>query len=301
MFLDFLRPDQLLLNEPMMNHTTFRIGGPADLLALPESGEEIEAALSVCKRIEVAHLVIGNGSNLLFSDKGFRGVVIKISKGMSKMEVHEDEIVSQPGALLSATAAKALEEGLCGLEFASGIPGTLGGGVFMNAGAYGGELKDAFACAKVILPDGTLRIFLPQDMEFSYRKSAVQHNGGVLTEITLKLKPGDFREIKGKMDDFNSRRREKQPLELPSAGSTFKRPEGYFAGKLIMDSGLRGFSVGGAQISEKHCGFVVNKSGATCEDVLKLIEHVQTAVMKNFGVMLEPEVKIIPEKCACRG
>ncbi|MDR2751898.1 MAG: UDP-N-acetylmuramate dehydrogenase [Clostridiales bacterium] len=292
---ELLRPDQILPSEPLKNHTSFRIGGPADLLVLPENAKELSEVLECLQSGKERFMVIGNGSNLLFSDLGFRGTVIKIAKNMSLASHQGVFLEAFAGISLAALAAKALSLGLTGLEFASGIPGTLGGAIFMNAGAYGGEMKDVVAEASVITPDGA-RSLNASDLKFGYRHSALSDSGDIVASAKLKLAPGDKEEISRKMDDLNSRRRDKQPLDLPSAGSTFKRPEGHFAGKLIMDAGLRGFSCGGAQVSQKHCGFVVNKGGASAKDVLELIKRVQDEVEKQFGVFLETEIKIVPEK-----
>jgi UDP-N-acetylmuramate dehydrogenase len=294
--LKLLRQDQLLFDEPLKSHTSFRIGGPADVMALPENTKELSAVLSFCLSEGIRHMVMGNGSNLLFSDKGYRGAIIKLAKNMSGIEAKGEELRAQSGASLASLAARACSLGLSGLEFASGIPGTLGGAIFMNAGAYGGEMKDVFLSAEVVMSNGTIGSFEAPQMRFGYRTSVLQENGGIAARVSLILKPGVKEEIKAKMEDLNQRRREKQPLEFPSAGSTFKRPEGHFAGKLIMDSGLAGYSIGGAQVSMKHCGFVVGNTSASADDVLRLIEHVQSEVYKRFNVLLEPEVKIIPEK-----
>ncbi|MDR3240220.1 MAG: UDP-N-acetylmuramate dehydrogenase, partial [Clostridiales bacterium] len=270
-----LKPEQIRMNEPLQNHTTFKIGGPADLFIRPASGADMQHIAEQCQKRRIDYLVIGNGSNLLFSDRGYRGVVIQILSNMSHVRVcpaddypdncpdnHPDDrpdrkIISEAGVTLAALAAAAYEAGLTGLEFASGIPGALGGGIAMNAGAYGGEMRDVFLEAEILL-DGQIRTLARDEMAFAYRSSALQVNNGVLLSASLKLKTGARPAIKAQMDTLNARRREKQPLEWPSAGSAFKRPEGYFAGKLIMDSGLRGFSIGGAQVSEKHCGFIIN-------------------------------------------
>lgn len=231
----------------------------------------------------------------MVSDKGYRGVVIQLWKNFSDIVTKEDTITVKAGALLSKVAAEALEEGLTGMEFASGIPGTIGGAVVMNAGAYGGEMKDIIKEVTVLTKEGDILTISKEEMNFGYRTSVVKEKGYVVISVVLQLKKGDRAEIRKVMDDLKERRVTKQPLDMPSAGSTFKRPEGYFAGKLIMDAGLRGFSVGGAQISEKHCGFVVNKGDATAADVLGLIKEVQKRVQEKFGVALEPEVKFLGE------
>ena len=295
MFCMTLGSDNVRLHEPMKKHTTFRIGGPADYYLCPHSTEELQKILQICKENKMEFFVLGNGSNLLVSDKGYRGVVIQLWKNFSDIVTKEDTITVKAGALLSKVAAEALEEGLTGMEFASGIPGTIGGAVVMNAGAYGGEMKDIIKEVTVLTKEGDILTISKEEMNFGYRTSVVKEKGYVVISVVLQLKKGDRAEIRKVMDDLKERRVTKQPLDMPSAGSTFKRPEGYFTGKLIMDAGLRGFSVGGAQISEKHCGFVVNKGDATAADVLGLIKEVQKRVQEKFGVALEPEVKFLGE------
>lgn len=283
------------LHEPMKKHTTFRIGGPADYYLCPHSTEELQKILQICRENKLEFFILGNGSNLLVSDKGYRGVVIQLWKNFSDIETEDNTITVKAGALLSKVAAEALEESLTGMEFASGIPGTMGGAVMMNAGAYGGEMKDIIREVTVLTREGELLTLSKEEMNFGYRTSVVKEKGYVVISAELQLRKGDREEIRKVMDELKERRVTKQPLDMPSAGSTFKRPEGYFAGKLIMDAGLRGFSVGGAQISEKHCGFVVNKGDATAADVLGLIGEVQKRVQEKFGVALEPEVKFLGE------
>lgn len=295
MFCMTLGSDNVKMQEPMKKHTTFRIGGPADYYLCPHSTEELQKILQICKKNKMEFFVLGNGSNLLVSDKGYRGVVIQLWKNFSDIVTKEDTITVKAGALLSKVAAEALEEGLTGMEFASGIPGTIGGAVVMNAGAYGGEMKDIIKEVTVLTKEGDILTISKEEMNFGYRTSVVKEKGYVVISVVLQLKKGDRAEIRKVMDDLKERRVTKQPLDMPSAGSTFKRPEGYFAGKLIMDAGLRGFSVGGAQISEKHCGFVVNKGDATAADVLGLIKEVQKRVQEKFGVTLESEVKFLGE------
>ena len=301
----------LLQDEPMKKHTTFRIGGPADYYAEPDVSQ-ISKLIEIAKACDMPVAVIGNGSNLLVGDKGIRGLVIGIGKGLSAIEVTEAVaqqstaqdftaqgngriITAGAGAILAAVAAKAAEASLSGLEFASGIPGSVGGAVVMNAGAYGGEIKDVLIDATVLTAEGELKTVTRDELDLSYRHSIVPEKGYIVLSARCRLtsKPQD--EIKSYMAELRAKRVEKQPLEYPSAGSTFKRPEGYFAGKLIMDAGLRGYSVGDAQVSGKHCGFVVNKGEATAADVLTLIKDVQETVLKQFGVKLEPEVKMIGE------
>lgn len=295
MFCMTLGSDNVRLHEPMKKHTTFRIGGPADYYLCPHSTEELQKILQICRENKLEFFILGNGSNLLVSDKGYRGVVIQLWKNFSDIETEDNTITVKAGALLSKVAAEALEESLTGMEFASGIPGTMGGAVMMNAGAYGGEMKDIIREVTVLTREGELLTLSKEEMNFGYRTSVVKEKGYVVISAELQLRKGDREEIRKVMDELKERRVTKQPLDMPSAGSTFKRPEGYFAGKLIMDAGLRGFSVGGAQISEKHCGFVVNKGDATAADVLGLIKEVQKRVQEKFGVALEPEVKFLGE------
>lgn len=301
----------LMQDEPMKKHTTFRIGGSADYYAEPDMSQ-ISKLIEIAKACDMSVAVIGNGSNLLVGDKGIRGLVIGIGKGLSAIEVTEAVaqqstaqdftaqgngriITAGAGAILAAVAAKAAEASLSGLEFASGIPGSVGGAVVMNAGAYGGEIKDVLIDATVLTAEGELKTVTRDELDLSYRHSIVPEKGYIVLSARFRLTPKPKDEIKSYMAELRAKRVEKQPLEYPSAGSTFKRPEGYFAGKLIMDAGLRGYSVGDAQVSGKHCGFVVNKGEATAADVLTLIKDVQETVLKQFGVKLEPEVKMIGE------
>jgi UDP-N-acetylmuramate dehydrogenase len=287
-----LKDYNVLYDEPLLNHTTFKIGGPADALALPESGDELRTLLCVLRNENIRYMIMGNGSNLLFPDSGFRGVIISTTR-LTRLVVSDNIVYAEAGVLMSKTAAEAMRASLTGLEFASGIPGTLGGAVFMNAGAYGGEIKDVFFSAEILTSDGSIQEISPPEMNFGYRKSIIQENGSVLLSAVLKLRFGDYEEIKAKTDELTLARRSKQPIEMPSAGSVFRRPPGHYVGKLIMESGLRGYSVGGAQVSEKHCGFIVNKGGASCDDVLRLIDHIQTTVFNNFKVSLIPEIRIV--------
>lgn len=289
--IDIMDQESVLLDEPMKKHTTFRIGGPSDYFVLPKNIEEVKGVIALCKEKEVPFYILGNGSNLLVSDDGFRGVIIQLYKNMSHIEVEGNAIRAQVGALLSQIAAEALQNGLTGFEFASGIPGTLGGAVVMNAGAYGGEMKDVLTEVTALTQDGEVKVLKKEELDLGYRTSVVGKKGYIALEAVVELQKGNPDEIKATMDDLKERRTTKQPLEYPSAGSTFKRPEGYFAGKLIQDTGLRGFSVGGAQISEKHCGFVINKDHATAKDVAELMREVSDRVEAKFGVPLEPEVK----------
>ena len=285
----------ILEQESMKKHTTFRIGGPADIFAVPDTIEKAAKIIGICREQKVPFYVIGNGSNLLVSDQGYRGVVVQVYKNLSAIEIKGDIITAQAGAMLSVIAKKAMAASLTGFEFASGIPGTVGGAAVMNAGAYGGEMKQVLTEVTVLTREGELRRIPSEELKLGYRYSVIPEKGWIVLEAKLKLHRGDYDTIKARMDELKEKRVEKQPLELPSAGSTFKRPEGYFAGKLIMDAGLRGFSVGGAQVSEKHCGFVVNTGEATAKDVRDLIREVSQQVKRKFGVELEPEVKMLGE------
>ncbi len=298
LFFEHLRtviPDESIrLNEPMKDHTTFRIGGNADCY-VSASKEQLKQILALAKQDDVPVTIIGNGSNLLVKDGGIRGLVIEIGKNMDEIRVNGNCITAQAGALLSKIARTAADAGLGGFEFASGIPGSLGGAVVMNAGAYGGEMKQVLVSAKVIDRNGNERTLSNEELDLSYRHSCIEEKGYIVAEAAIELEPQEKELILEKMDDIRGRRAEKQPLEFPSAGSTFKRPEGYFAGKLIQDSGLSGYSVGGAQVSEKHNGFVINRGSATAQDVLTLIGDVKKEVYRQFQVELVPEVKIIGE------
>ena len=286
-----VRKEQILEEEPMKKHTTFRIGGPAEYLILPQTAEEIADVVKLCRQEEIPWYIVGNGSNLLVADEGVRGVVIQLLRNFNQIQVEGCQIRMQAGAQNAAVAKRALDASLTGFEFAAGIPGTIGGAVVMNAGAYGGEMKDILKEVTVLDPNGMIRTIPAEELELGYRTSIIARKGYVVLEAVIVLKTGDPKEIKAAMDELKEKRVTKQPLEYPSAGSTFKRPEGYFAGKLIMDAGLRGFSVGGAQISEKHCGFVINKGNATAKDVTELMDETKKIVMEKFGVALEPEVK----------
>lgn len=287
--------DHVCVDEPMKNHTTFRIGGNADYFVSPHSAREIREVIGVCKNTQTPWYVIGNGSNLLVSDKGFRGVIIRLFKNFAMLTVEGEEICVQAGALLSRTAKKALEHGLTGFEFAAGIPGTIGGALVMNAGAYGGEMKDVTERVTVLTPDGSILTLEKEELEMGYRTSVIAKKGYLVLEAVLRLEEGHRKAIAARMEELKEKRVSRQPLEYPSAGSTFKRPEGYFAGKLIMDAGLRGFAVGGAQVSEKHCGFVINSCDASAKDVIELMKEVTRRVKEQTGVTLEPEVKLLGE------
>ena len=290
-----LTKDRIRQNEPMKNHTTFRVGGPADIFLTP-SAEELPAVLSVCWEEQMPVTVIGNGSNLLVGDQGIRGVVICIGFGMRGIRVDGEKIFLEAGVTLAAAAQQAAKAGLTGLEFASGIPGTFGGAVVMNAGAYGGEMKDVIVSVRVISEDGEILTLSKEELDLSYRHSVIPERGYLVIDGELLLtREKDPDQITERMEELKKKRIEKQPLEYPSAGSTFKRPEGYFAGKLIMDAGLRGFSVGGAAVSEKHCGFVINKGNATAADICALMDEVTRIVKEKYAVTLEPEVKKVGE------
>ena len=287
--------DNVLFDEPMSRHTTFRIGGAADAFVSVRGADEAERVIQYCKDTDTPYMIMGNGSNMLVGDKGIRGVVIQIGNGMSDCRIDGETVYAEAGILMSSLAKRILEASLTGFEFAAGIPGTLGGGIYMNAGAYGGELKNVIESVTFICPDGLIKTETADKLDFGYRHSMFEKGGYTILSCKIRLKKGDYGEIKALMADYNSRRSEKQPLCEPPAGSTFKRPEGYFAGKLIQDAGLMGFSIGGAAVSEKHAGFVVNKGGATAQDVMSLIEYIQKTVEEKFGVKLEPEVRLIGE------
>lgn len=287
-------PGRVLMNEPMCRHTTFRVGGPADVMFFPQSSEELQRAMALARAQGADALVIGNGSNLVVRDGGVRGLVIVLGEHMARIGVEGACLRAQAGAMLARVSAAAQEAGLSGLEFASGIPGTLGGGCAMNAGAYGGQLSDVLSCATVLL-DGEVRTLSRDEMQMSYRSTLPLRVGGIVLEAAFELHADDPAEIMARMKDLNARRRDKQPLNLPSAGSTFKRPEGHFAGALIEGCGLKGARVGGAQVSEKHAGFIVNTGGATASDILGLIALVQRRVLAETGVALETEVRIVGE------
>lgn len=289
-----LPPEQIRREEPLARHTTFRVGGPAEYFVMPQLAE-ISRVVALCKRFEVPLTVIGNGSNLLVSDAGLRGVVLEIGKAAAGITVlsEEETLVVQAGTLLSETARTAAKHGLSGMEFAAGIPGSLGGAVFMNAGAYGGEMKDILAEVRVLTSEGEQRVYAAEELDFSYRHSRMMDVGELVLEARLSLKKDEEIEIWARMEELKRKRLEKQPLEYPSAGSTFKRPEGHFAGKLIEDAGLRGFCVGDAQVSEKHCGFVINRGSARAADIWELMQEVQRRVKAHSGVTLEPEVRLL--------
>ena len=292
---DIVGEENVHTDEPMSRHTTFRIGGNADYFVKPGNADEVAAVIVVCREYNIPYFILGNGSNLLVSDDGYRGMIINIMDNMDSVTVDGRIITAQAGAMLVRVSVMARDNALTGLEFASGIPGTIGGAVYMNAGAYGGEMKNVVKTVRAIDEYGRIYELDSEKMDFSYRHSIVEERKLIVLEVTLELEHGSREAIDDRMKELAEARRSKQPLEYPSAGSTFKRPEGYFAGKLIMDAGLRGYSVGGAQVAEKHCGFVINKGGAPASDVVELIRDVQHDVDDKFGVTLEPEVKMLGE------
>ena len=285
---------EIKIDENMSNHIHFKVGGPVDILLIPSKVSQVVETLKICKNENIPYFIIGNGSNLLVKDGGIRGVVIKLSNLLS-IEVNGNIIKASSGTLLEDVSKKAVENSLTGFEFACGIPGSVGGAVFMNAGAYDGEIKNVIKEAEVLDRDGNIKVLSKEELELGYRTSKVMKDNLVVISATFELTKGDKEKIRERVNELTEKRESKQPLEYPSAGSTFKRPEGYFAGKLIQDAGLKGASLGGAAVSEKHSGFVINKDGATAEDVLNLIAHVQKENKKQFGVELHTEVRIIGE------
>lgn len=283
---------EVRIKEPMKRHTSFRAGGPADWFAIPETGDELKAVIRACKKAGADWFVVGNGSNLLVSDEGFRGVIISTER-FDRLEVSGNVLTAGAGILLSKAANMALKAGLSGMEFAAGIPGSVGGAVFMNAGAYGSEIKNILKQVTVLDENGDVRTLAAEELELGYRTSNIQKNKYLVLEAEFLLEEGNVLEIKGRMEELAAKRKEKQPLEYPSAGSTFKRPEGYFAGKLIEDAGLKGFSLGGAAVSEKHAGFVINKGDALAADIYRLCMEVRRTVAERFGVTLELEVRLL--------
>ncbi len=284
---------QVRQKEPMRLHTTFRVGGPADFFVTPQTEEQLSSLLTFCKNSGLSHFIIGNGSNLLVSDSGYRGVIIQLFQNHNRISVDGTCIYAQSGALLSKIAAEAQNSGLTGFEFAAGIPGTMGGACMMNAGAYGGEMKDVLISVRVMNPDGSVCKLPAKELDLGYRSSSLDRNNQIVLEGTLSLTPGDPRQIADTIQALAAKRRAKQPLEYPSAGSTFKRPPGHFAGQLIQNAGLAGYTSGGACVSEKHCGFVINKGNASAEDVWNVIRHVQEEVERQFHVHLHTEVKLL--------
>ena len=292
-FWNLLGKDRVLVDEPMKRHTTFRIGGPADFFLLPSTVDEVRGILEICREEELPYFILGNGSNLLVSDKGYRGVIIQLYRNFSNISVEGNEICASSGALLSQIAAAARNASLTGFEFAGGIPGTLGGAVFMNAGAYGGELKDVLKEAVVMTEQGEILTLSVEKLDMGYRTSRIKKAGYLVLEARLVLEQGDMDKIRDITKDLTEKRVSKQPLEYPSAGSVFKRPVGYFAGTMIEQCGLKGKTVGGAMVSPKHAGFIVNTGNATCQDVLDLISLIQTTVNEQTGIMLECEIRAI--------
>ena len=293
-FIEYLEsvvtPENILLEEPMHKHTTFRVGGPAEVFVTVDNKEQLEKIIKYLNLVERPYFILGNGSNLLVGDKGYRGVIIRLGGEFTALKTEGNLLTAGASVLLSAAAREAMENGLTGMEFASGIPGSIGGGVKMNAGAYDGEMRQIVESVQVMYKDGSILDLDNDTMEFGYRNSVIKNRPYVVLQVSLRLQPGNKEEILARMNELAARRKEKQPLDFASAGSTFKRPEGYFAGKLIMDSGLRGARIGGAQISEKHCGFVINDGTAIAADIAELIQEVVETVRDKFGVTLEPEV-----------
>jgi UDP-N-acetylmuramate dehydrogenase len=290
-----LQSENVAVDEPMKNHTSFKVGGPVDILVTPESYDEIVKVIKLCNEENMTYYIIGRGSNLIVRDGGFRGMVIKLTK-LDKIKVEDERLIVQSGVDLCKVSEAALENSLKGFEFACGIPGTVGGAVTMNAGAYNGEISQVIESALVIDKNGKLITLNKEELELGYRMSAIQKYGYTVLEVTFKLVKGEYSSIKERIDDLTKKREDKQPLEYPSAGSTFKRPEGHYTGKLIEESKLKGFSIGGAQVSEKHAGFIINKGDATAKDILDLIAYIQNTIKVNFDVELHPEVRIIGEE-----
>ena len=286
----------LKTDEAMKEHTTFKIGGPVDLMILPRDVQELKLSVSICRENRIPLLVMGRGSNLLVRDKGIRGVVIKLDSNFNAIEIHGVDIWAQAGIMLAELARIAADESLRGLEFAEGIPGSLGGAVAMNAGAYDGEMRDVVAQVEAISSSGEVKIYLPADIGYAYRKSCFQDNGCIVTAALLHLKTGNKEEIQEKMLDYAHKRREKQPLGYPSAGSVFKRPAGIYVGPMIEKLGFKGHRIGGAEVSSQHAGFIVNTADAKASDVLLLIERIQEAALDQYGVDLHPEIRVVGEE-----
>lgn len=291
-----INKEHILKNERMSKHSTFKVGGCADIFISPSNIKELTHALETCKIFKIPYYIIGNGSNILVKDNGYRGVIIQVYKNFNNVVIEDELITADAGILLSRLSKIIADKGLEGFEFASGIPGTLGGAIYMNAGAYGGDISKVIVSADVMDTEGNIITLSKEQLELGYRTSIIQKkNDYIILSAILKCKKGNKEEIKQIINDLGNRRKEKQPLEFPSAGSTFKRPEGYYAGKLIMDSGLRGYQIGNAQVSEKHCGFIINRGNATAQDILNLIDHVTRVVDNKYDVKLETEVRIIGE------
>lgn len=295
-FRNVIPKSRLLINEPLSGYTTFKIGGPADILVLPASIEEVSAVMGIAMQHNIPVTVLGNGSNILVRDKGIKGLVLKFGSEIAKLSHSKSIVTAGAGAMLADVSSYAAKLGLGGMEFAIGIPGSIGGAVFMNAGAYSGEMCQVVSAVSCVSPDGSIKRFLISELAFGYRHSRFQDNGCIICEVELQLQKEEKQMIAMRMDEYTVKRETKQPLEMPSAGSTFKRPPGYFAGTLIEQAGLKGLQIGGAQVSIKHAGFVINAGGATAEDVLSLIEEVQRRVYEHSGVMLHPEVRIFGEE-----
>lgn len=290
---EYLDISRIIKDAPMKEHTSFKVGGNTALLIMPQSIDELLFVISVCKLHNVKYYILGNGTNLIVKDSGYDGVIIKLSEFFNKISIEGNRITAQAGALISAVSAKAAQNALSGLEFASGIPGTVGGAIVMNAGAYGGEMSQVVERVKAFDSEGNIVELTEAELKFSYRNSIFQERPYIVLEAEMKLENGDMEIIKNTMKDFTERRTKKQPLSYPSAGSIFKRPEGYYAGKLIEEAGLKGLALGGARVSPLHAGFIINEGNATSEDIIDLIAVVQSTVNEKFNVMLEPEVKIL--------
>ena len=291
---DIVTEANVTKDKPLKEHTYTKLGGHADYFVTPTTADEVRQVVAFAKEKDIPFMLLGNGSNLIIKDGGIRGIVMYLGK-MTKMTVEDTVLRAEAGALIVAASRLALEHSLTGLEFACGIPGSVGGALFMNAGAYGGEIKDVLVSATIVDETGNIREILAEDLDLMYRTSNISRNGYIVLEAKFQLELGDYDAIKAVMDDLTYKRESKQPLEYPSCGSVFKRPPGYFAGKLIQDSNLQGFTIGGAQVSLKHAGFIVNINQATASEYIALIEHVQQVVYNNFGVKLEREVRIIGE------
>ena len=294
LFKEFYKSENVILDAEMKKYVHFRVGGPADILLIPENKEQVIKSIEICRENNIPYYVVGNGSNLLVRDGGIKGVVIKLNE-VKNIKIDGEIIEAESGAMLKDVSNAAVENSLTGFEFACGIPGTVGGAVFMNAGAYDGEVSNVIESAEVIDNNGEIKILTKDELELGYRSSIVMKKHYIVLSARFNLEYGEVRKIKEIVNDLTCKRESKQPLEYPSAGSTFKRPTGYYAGKLIQDAGLKGYSIGGAAVSEKHSGFVINKNNATAKDILDLIEHIQNEVKNQFGVDLHPEVRIIGE------
>jgi UDP-N-acetylmuramate dehydrogenase len=293
---EIIPQNKIVFNEPMTKHTTFKIGGPVDVMVIPQTIEELKQVITCCASKQIPYIVFGLGSNILVRDKGYRGLAIKIGNGLKDIRVSADEIYCEAGIRLSELSRKAADNGLSGLEFAEGIPGSLGGAIVMNAGAYDGEMKNIIFSVQALSPDGQIKTFINNEMDFSYRHSIFQSNGFIVVSSLIKLKYDNIGIIKNKMRQFARQRREKQPLEFPSAGSIFRRPEGFYVGPMIEKMGLKGFRIGGAEVSTKHAGFIINIGNATANDVLQLIMYIQNEAFQQFGINLQTEIVIIGEE-----